>query len=137
MGGKPIAGKDRTLDSARDRQRWFYILLFIGIAICLPKLFKLTGTQKYGYRDAARWLNKNTAPSDVIAVPDKRITFYAERNGIEYSEKKKTSTPADYYVSIINSADVKPEIDKNIKQEYSTWVNSDKQSKLVICKVIR
>jgi 4-amino-4-deoxy-L-arabinose transferase-like glycosyltransferase len=141
--GGPITEEDRqrppTLCFAkrsRGVQRWFYILLIIGIAICLPKLFKFTGTQKYGYRDAATWLGKNTAPADVIAVPDKRITFYAERKGLEYGEQ--TPEQADYVVRIVKSGDEKLGLGKTIKEEYSTWVDKrKKKGKLVIYKMIR
>lgn len=120
----------------KDMHSWFYILMFIGIAICMPKLFKLIGTQKYGYRYAAAWLGKNTAPADVIAVPDKRITFYAERKGIEYSEKKKISKQAGYIVRVIKSGDDKPNNDENVNEEHSTWVDKKESKKLVIYKVI-
>ncbi len=116
-------------------RRWFFILLIVGMAICLPKLFRLTGTQKYSYRDASMWLAKNTAPTDLIAVQDKRITFYAQREGLEYSEK--IPEQADYIVKIIKSADEKPEIGKNTEEKYSTWVDKKENSKLVIYKVIR
>jgi len=132
---KLITEKDRPFDSAQGRQRWFYILLIIGIAICLPKLFNFTGTQKYGYRDAATWLSKNTAPADAIAVPDKRITFYAQREGLEYGEQ--IPEQADYIVRVIKSGDNKPEISKNVGEMYSTWVDKKESKKLVIYKVIR
>ena len=81
------------------------------------------------------WLAKNTAPTDLIAVQDKRITFYAQREGLEYSEK--IPEQADYIVKIIKSADEKPEIGKNTEEKYSTWVDKKENSKLVIYKVIR
>ena len=123
-------------DQENKSQQWFYILLIIGIVICLPKLFKFVGTQKYGYRDAATWLSKNTAPADVIAVPDKRITFYAERNGMEYYDEKKISKRAGYIVRIIKNADEMPEAGKNREEQYSTWADNKKNKKLVIYKVI-
>jgi antibiotic biosynthesis monooxygenase (ABM) superfamily enzyme len=116
-------------------QRWFFILLIVGMAICLPKLFKIIGTQKYGYREAAMWLNKNTVSTDIIAVPDMRIVFYAERKGLEYSEQ--IPEQVDYIVRIVKSEDEKLGIGKDIKEKYSTWVDKRKKSsKLVICKVI-
>jgi hypothetical protein len=137
IGIEIIAGwinkKDMPLRQARDR--WFYILLIIGIAICLPKLLKLIDTQKYGYRDAAAWLNKNTALADVIAVPDKRITFYAERTGLEYGEQ--IPEQAGYVVRIIKSGDEKLRIGKEMEEKYSTRVDKKKNRPLVIYKVIR
>jgi hypothetical protein len=125
--GRPITEKDRRC--------WFHILMIIGIAICLPKLFKFTGTQKYGYRETAIWLSKNTAPADVIAVPDKRIAYYAERTGLEYVEQ--IPKQAGYIVRIIKSADKRIEGNKNFEEKYSVWVDKKKDKKLVIYKVIR
>ena len=62
--------------------RWFYILLIIGLSICVPKLVRPIRSDKQVYRTVAEWLNENTARGDIIAVPDKRISFYAERKGV-------------------------------------------------------
>jgi hypothetical protein len=122
----------------KNTQNWFYILLIIGIAICLPKLFKIIGTQRYGYREAAMWLNKNTASTDIIAVPDMRIVFYAERKGLECLENsEQILEQADYIVRIVKSEDEKLGVDKGTKDEYSTWVDKKESRKLVIYKVIR
>ncbi len=117
-----------------SQQRWFYILLIIGIAICLPKLFKPMRIEKRGYRDVAEWLSRNTAATDIIAVPDKRIAFYSERKGLEYGEQ--IPEQADYIVRIVKGDDEKLGFGKNTKQEYSTWANSKKSRELVICRVI-
>jgi hypothetical protein len=128
--GRPITEK--------DAHRWFYILIIIGIVICLPKLFKLVGVQKYGYRNAAIWLNKNTVPTDVIGVPDLRISFYAERKGLKYIEyNENISEQAGYVVRIIKSGDEKQDNDVNINEKFSTWVDKKENKKLVIYKVIR
>jgi len=119
-------------------QRWFFILMVVGFGICTAKLIRTTPLrwEKQGYRDVAEWLSKKTAPTDIVAVPDKRIAFYAERKGLEYDEK--IPEQADYVVRIVGSEDEKPGIGKDIKEEYSTWVNNHKKSsKLLIYKVIR
>jgi 4-amino-4-deoxy-L-arabinose transferase-like glycosyltransferase len=117
-------------------RRCFFILMAVGLIICLPKLVRPIRADKQGYRDAAKWLNKNTAPTDIIAVPDNRIVFYAERKGLEYDEK--IPEQADYIVRIVKSEDEKLGIGKDTREEYSTWVDKRKKSgKLVICKVIR
>jgi 4-amino-4-deoxy-L-arabinose transferase-like glycosyltransferase len=122
-------------DSPENKsQQWFFILLMVGIAICLPKLLNFTGTQKYGYRSAATWLNKNTALTDVIAVPDKRISFYAERKGFVYSTEKNLSMHADYIVIIIKNADERPVFGKDSEEKYSTWLDKKEGRKLVIYK---
>ncbi len=63
----------------RNSPLWFFILLVVGVSICLPKLFRPLGLYKNGYRTASKWLNKNTAPTDTVVVPDRRIAFYAQR----------------------------------------------------------
>ena len=63
--------------------RWFAILITIGIAICIPKLFTPLHDDKLVYREAAQWLEENTDSSAIVGVPDYRISFYAERFGIK------------------------------------------------------
>ena len=41
-------------------------------------------TDKQYYRVASAWLNEHSIPSDLIATPDLRISFYAERAGLQY-----------------------------------------------------
>jgi len=130
-----ISRSGRTVE--KDTRLWFFILMAIGFGICAAKFSRTTPLrwEKQGYRDAAKWIDKNTAPMDIIAVPDKRIAFYAERKGIEYSQQ--IPEQADYIVRIVKNEDEELGFAKNTKQEYSTWVNSEKCRKLVICKVIR
>lgn len=61
------------------RQVWGAGLLIAGVAICLVRLWGLADTGKRGYIEAAMWLRDNTVKDDVVAAPDKRIAFYAER----------------------------------------------------------
>jgi len=89
--------KNRAQSNPHPRQ-WFFILLAIGVAICTPKLLSRPGYDKQGYRDAAEWLRQNTRPKDVIAVPDLRISFYAERKGNAYETEVPEGT--DYVVRI-------------------------------------
>lgn len=65
---------------------WFGLLCVIGIGLCMPKLLSPAGSNKSGYRNVSKWLKENTAEDDLIAVPDKRILFYAERKGCLYNE---------------------------------------------------
>lgn len=67
--------------SRKGARQWFFILLIIGLGICVPKLFRPLRVEKKGYRLAAEWLKDNSAEEDVIVVPDKRIGFYAGRSG--------------------------------------------------------
>ncbi|KKR04013.1 MAG: hypothetical protein UT30_C0014G0021 [Candidatus Uhrbacteria bacterium GW2011_GWF2_39_13] len=121
------ASKDKPV-TERDKHRWFYVLMIIGIAICLPKLFKFVGTQKYGYREAANWLVANTTQADVIAVPDKRITFYAERKGMEYENDNTTVNPVSArYIVKISKFEYHKEVksDKNFRYDASSIVDDN------------
>jgi len=127
-------------DSAVEEniRRWFFILMVVGFVICAAKFVRITPLrwEKIGYKETAEWLSKNTAPMDIIAIPDKRITFYAERKGLEYGEQ--IPEQVDYIVRIVKSGDEKLGFGKDNKEEYSTWVDKRKKSrKLVIYKVIR
>ncbi len=94
--------KDRMQD-ARPSQRWFFILLAIGVGICTPKLLSSPGYDKQGYGEAAEWLRRNSRPADVVAVPDLRISFYAERKGIVYTNEIPEGS--DYVVRIVEEQD--------------------------------
>ncbi len=84
LNNKRPHSKQKTDIPNEKRLSWFVILLLIGIGICTPKLLRPVRIEKQGYRKAANWLRKNTAPMNVIAVSDKRIAFYAERKGFKY-----------------------------------------------------
>ncbi len=79
--------RQKTDIPKETRLSWFVILFLIGTGICMPKLFRPVRIEKQGYKDAAKWLRENTAPTDIIAVPDRRISFYAEREGMVYTQK--------------------------------------------------
>jgi len=111
----------------RQSQRLFFILLLIGVIICMPKLFKPSGADKPGYRAAAKWLHENTGTEDVIAVPDLRISFYAERKGLKYM----TEVPegAEYLVRIVESGKVEADSDRVGQEEYSVNVDDREKGK--------
>ena len=113
-----------------DCRRWFFILLITGTAICMPKLLRFSGADKQGYRAAAAWLKENTAAKDLIASPDSRITFYAERTGLIYNVKP--STQAKYVVIIARDDNEKPDFTGVAKEEYSVWVDEHKKSKKIV-----
>ena len=66
--------------SEKGAQRWFFILLLIGLTICMPKLLRPLRIEKKGYRLAIEWLKDNSAQNDIIVAPDKRIGFYVGHN---------------------------------------------------------
>jgi hypothetical protein len=79
--GLSVAGDGLKRILPEKKFSWFSVLLLIGICICLPKLLGPIRKEKQGYRNAAEWLMMNTARKDIIAATDKRISFYAEREG--------------------------------------------------------
>ena len=126
-----------STSTQKGSQRWFFILMVVGFVICAVKLVRTTPLrwERQGYRDVAEWLNKNTVSADIIAVPDKRMAFYAERTGLEYNQQ--IPEQANYVVKIVRSEDEKLVFGKEMKEEYSTSVNKHKKSgKLVTYKVI-
>ena len=90
----------------KDSERfWFLLLLVVGVSICTPKLFRPIRTEKQGYRAAAQWLEANTDSTAIIAVPDKRISFYAQRKGLIYS--KGIIPPSAAYIVDLSQKDFK------------------------------
>ena len=79
----------------RNEKLWFLILFFVGFFICVPKLLKPIRIEKQGNRAIAKWLETNTNSTDIIAVPDIRITFYAQRKAVVYENE---NIPSDAIV---------------------------------------
>lgn len=88
----------------RDSQLWFYILLIAGLVLCTPKLLTPIRSDKCSYRQAADWLAKNTKQQDLLAVPDNRINFYAQRQGLEY-KNGQIPDKTQYAVVIFKDSD--------------------------------
>jgi 4-amino-4-deoxy-L-arabinose transferase-like glycosyltransferase len=111
----------------RQSQQLFFILLMIGVAICMPKLLKPSGADKPGYRAAAKWLRENTGTEDVLAVPDLRISFYAEREGLKYT----TEVPEgiDYLVRIVESGEEGVDSGRVGQEKYSVSVDGREKGK--------
>jgi len=116
--------------SGKDCQRWFFILLIIGTAICLPKLLSRPGSDKPGFRAAAAWLKENTSGDNLIAVSDRRITFYAERKELIY--ETTLSSKADYVVIIVKDENEVPDFVGNAQKQYSAWENERKKNKKIV-----
>jgi len=101
----------------------------------MPKLLRPVRIEKQGYRDAAEWLSKNTAATDIIAVPDKRISFYAERKGLIYD--KKIPKGVKYVVGIVKDEDKRLQWDRNVQEKYSAWLDKrNKKKRIVIYEVL-
>lgn len=136
LNNKRSHPKQKTDIPKKKQLSWFVILFLIGIGICMPKLLRPVRIEKQGYKDAANWLKENTASADIIAVPDRRIAFYAQRKGLVYGEK--IPEQADYIIRIVNSEDEKLWLGTETKEEYSTLLDKRKKNKkIVIDKTIR
>ena len=75
------------VDARIKRCHWFFVLAAIGFSVCMAKFVRITPLrwEKQGYLDVAKWLKENTAGTDIIAVPDRRMIFYAERKGVLFT----------------------------------------------------
>lgn len=100
-------------------QQWFFILLAVGITICLPKLLRPLRVEEKDYRQAAEWIKKNTQDNDLLAVSglDPRITFYADRKFIKVTQKTMPSN-ADFAVKMYDN-DTEPDY-RNGKDAFPT-----------------
>jgi hypothetical protein len=116
------AGQNKA--SQKELQRRFFVLLIIGLAICIPKLFRPIRLEKKGYRLAAEWLKGNSAKEDVIVAPDKRISFYADRKGIEKLEKS-----AKYVVKKLKNGEESP---AGMTKVWSSYLNNKKKKNKVV-----
>jgi len=114
--------------SNSQKRAWFYALVVIGLCICMPKLFRPIGADKDGYLKAANWLKENTCKKDIVAVPDKRIGFYADRKRAEKPEKS-----ARYVVKNLENGEETP---AGITEVWSTYLNKKKKNKVVIYQKI-
>jgi len=124
------------LETNRHPRLFFFILLVIGLSICLPKLLRPLRLEKQGYRDAAKWLRENSKKGDTIALQDKRISFYAERKGLKYN--KEIPKQAKYVVRIEENGTEEPDLGRTAKKEYSVLEDMRKKSekKLVIYRIL-
>ena len=118
----------------RKSQLCFFILVITGLAICTPKLLRPIRADKKAYRTAAQWLKENTQENDLIAVSDNRISFYAERKGLEY--ERNIPIGAQYAVAFVKDEDEKYDANKDVRKELSLWIDQHKKTKkIVIYKV--
>jgi len=124
------------LENNKNPQLWFFILLAVGAVICLSKLMTTMRAEKQGYIGASKWLKENTTKEDVVAVPDKRISFYAEREGIVYKGGNIPPTVV-YVVKIMKDADKELNLCENAREVHSLWLDKRKKGeKLVIYKLM-
>lgn len=117
-------GVHRNGVSEGKLQRWFFVLLIIGLAICMPKLLRPIRIEKKGYRLAAEWLKENTASRDIIVVPDERISFYAERKGV-----RKLGKSVKYVVKRLKDQEKTP---AEMTEVWSSYLNEKKKKYKVV-----
>ena len=113
---------------------WFHLLVAVGLAVCLPRLLIASPGDKAGYRAAATWLQENTKAKDVLAVPNIRISFYAQRQGLLYVQHPN-SRRADYVILIEEGAERR--IPDGWRREYSVMVDRRTRKTLVIYRTAR
>lgn len=99
-----------------------FIFFCIGIFVCLPKLFAVRDG-KAGYAATANWIKENTPKEAIIAVSDRRISFYAERKGIEIN--KPGDRLKGNYIAEITGRDGK-------NGEAFFWVDQGRKKKKVV-----
>ena len=117
-------------------QLWFFILVAVGVGICLPKLTSPLRIEKQGYRDAVKWLKENTTQEDLIAVPDSRIGFYAERNTL-VSKSKNAFEGVDYIVSLGKDESEQLKVGRVVQEKLSLWLDKRrKKNRLIIYEVL-
>ena len=115
--------------------RWFAILMVIGIAVCVPKLLKPLHYDKLAFRRAAQWLAQNTESSAILAVPDYRISFYAERQSIKMLDETIPDA-AQYVVKLFSAKDGEQELKQEQQFEKLMPTESDDNKGFVIYKRI-
>jgi 4-amino-4-deoxy-L-arabinose transferase-like glycosyltransferase len=119
----------KTPGSEEGRQRLFFIILVIGLIVCLPKLVRPLRVEKRTYRLAAEWLKNNTNQEEVIAVFDSRISFYAERRG-KAIHQGRLPVNVKYIVNTTKDQREKPE---KMTEVWSSYLNEkEKNDKVVI-----
>jgi len=117
----------------RDSHLWFLILLIAGLVLCVPKLFKPLHADKRNYREAAQWLANHTEQQDVIATPDIRISFYAQRQGLNWTNGQ-IPTQAQYAVRIFKEKDKPVASEPLEKIEYRYVDRRNEKVSIVIYK---
>ena len=122
----------RRVENKENTQFYFIVLLAVGVVICLPKLSRPIGLSKNGYIAAAKWINENAPKETLVAVPDLRIAFYADRKGLGYDNK--VPDEAKYIVVILESGDgeQKPKLDDSLMESYSGWVNMQEKKRRIM-----
>jgi len=116
-----------------SRWPWLGLLTAVGIAICLPRLVQPIGINGRGYRQVAQWLRANTESHQIIAAPDRRIGFYAERQSRLYN-RHPDPRRADYLVVITTDETPEGKPDQ-WRERYARKVGRKRNKTLVVYEV--
>jgi hypothetical protein len=124
----------RWLPGRLSGSSWFHLFVAAGLMVCLPKLLMTSPGNKAGYRAAATWLQQNTSAHAVLAVPDIRIGFYAQRQGLLYV-RLPDARGADYVIMIDDGTPC--QTPEQWHREYSVRVDRRTRKTLVIYSTAR
>jgi hypothetical protein len=113
---------------------WFHLFVVAGLMVCLPKLLMASPGNKAGYRAAATWLQQNTRVHAVLAVPDIRISFYAQRQGLLYA-RFPDARGADYIIMIDDGTPC--QTPEQWRREYSVRVDRRTRKTLIVYSTAR
>ena len=127
-----LLGRKGTLK--RGGVSTFAILVAVGLAVCVPKLFSPIGEGKGRYLVVAKWLRENTPDNSVIGLNDRRFGYYAVRKTV-LVKKEDRDYPIDYYVKVVkNDEDDMIASNEKFRREYSVWVDREKMERVLAGK---
>lgn len=147
---------DGGTDATIAANRVFWILLVVGLALCVPKLIRPIRVDKQGYRDAAQWIARNTDEGTAIAVFDPRIALYADREGVRYLPDPQFGhlrfhrfadvpgrdvrrMPADVEVVVedVRPDESRPEFQVTLEEAASFPLTHDSSARVIVSRVVR
>jgi 4-amino-4-deoxy-L-arabinose transferase-like glycosyltransferase len=123
---------NRGILKGLERNLLFHVLIAIGLFICCIKLTRITPLrwEKEGYLVAAKWLEDNVSKNEKVAVPDRRITFYASRKGKRIV--RKIPKKVTYVVNITKEANPKPVFNRPYREKFSVKLNNKGTNRRII-----
>lgn len=103
LGIQQVTQGIKAKATPRNQLCLLYLLVFIGIIICLPKLLSPLGADKRIYKDVARWLQENVREEETIVVFDPRIGFYSQHQWVKF--RRKNLKDADWIVTCVKTGE--------------------------------
>ena len=123
----------------KNRQRWFFILMVVGLIVCATKFTRITPLrcEKRGYLDTTKWLKENASEKDLIAVADSRIGFYAQRSS-RRMDGEEIPVDTTYVVKFLDDKQAEDNItfNREVRKRYSVWMSKKKKKRIVIYEVL-